>query len=339
MRFLAAVFALLTLSAGAIAAEPSTPPRDVRTAVRDGLDFLAVESINWKESRACATCHHAPMAIWALNEAKKLGYTVDDEALTELSTWVVAKDDPAKIYPKGAPGTPKRAPGTEVVVNQAPLLLALGFEAGDVKAMEDGVKKMLSAVIEGQCDDGSWRLVNPWRPIGSSPEVMTTLAVLALTAVNAPDMGEQGKAAREKGLKWLEGTQPGDDPQAVALRLLLWKRLVRKSADWLPLVDQLRKVQNIDGGWGQTKGAKSDAFATGQALYALIEAGMKPGDEAIKKAQSYLTKTQGPEGSWPMDSRPNPRDGKPAKNVAPITNAGSAWAVMGLARTALPTDR
>ncbi|MFO0887771.1 MAG: prenyltransferase/squalene oxidase repeat-containing protein [Isosphaeraceae bacterium] len=332
MRPLPAGYLLLALSACATAAEPSTPPRDVKTAIRDGLDFLAQESTNWKQSRACATCHHTPMAIWALNEAKKLGYTVDDEALTELSTWVVAKDDPAKLYPK-------RSPSKEPDVNQAPLLLALGFEAGGTKAMEVGLKRMLSAVIEDQREDGSWRLSSPWRPIGSSPEVMTTLALLALTAPNAPDLGEVGKAASQKGLKWLEGSQPGDDPQAVALLLLLWKRLGREPADWSPLVDQIRKGQNSDGGWGQAQGARSDAFATGQALYALMEAGIKPGDDAIGKAQAYLTKTQGLEGSWPMDSRPNPRDGKPAKNVAPITSAGSAWAVMGLARSAGPRDR
>ena len=191
----------------------------MKTAVRDGLDFLAQESINWKEIRACSSRHHAPMSIWALNEAKKLGYKVDDKALTELSEWVTAKNDPAKVYPK-------RAASTEMVVNQAPLLLALAFEAGDLK-QDAGVKKMLSAVIEGQCDDGSWRLVNPWRPISSSPEVMTTLTLLALTAVNSPEIGEQGKAARERGMKWLEGTPPGDDSQAIALRVLLWKRLGR----------------------------------------------------------------------------------------------------------------
>src|SRR5689334_11084767 len=114
MRLLPAALALLAASAGA--AEPTTPSRDVKTAIRDGLDFLAQESIGWKDIRACASCHHAPMAIWALNEAKALGYAVDDEALTTLTTWVVAKKDPAKLFPK-------QAPSKEVLVNQAPLLL------------------------------------------------------------------------------------------------------------------------------------------------------------------------------------------------------------------------
>ena len=107
--------------------------------------------------------------------------------------------------------------------------------------MQDGLTKMLSAVIEGQGEDGAWRLQNYWPPIGPSAEVLTTEALLALTAPNAPDLGEPGKAARLKGLKWLEAAKPGDDPQAAGLRLRLWKRLGRKPGDWEPLVSQLRK--------------------------------------------------------------------------------------------------
>src|SRR5205823_2136122 len=103
----------------------------------------------------------------------------------------------------------------------------LGVEAGDTKAedVREGLKKMLATVLSGQAKDGSWKLFYEWRPIGSSPDVITTLALLALSDPNAPDLGEQGKTAREKGLKWLQDARPGDDPQTSALRLILWKRL------------------------------------------------------------------------------------------------------------------
>jgi hypothetical protein len=79
--------------------------------------------------------------------------------------------------------------------------------------------------------------------------------------------------------------------------------------------------------------AKSDAYATGQALYALAEAGAKPDDEAVRKAQSFPAKTQREDGAWAMVSRAIMRDGKPPKNLEPITHAGSAWAVLGLIRS------
>src|SRR5207302_8776158 len=105
------------------------------------------------------------------------------------------------------------------------------------------------------------------------------------------------------------------------------------ATEWEPLVEKLRGAQNADGGWSQTAKAQSDAYATGQALYALAEVGVKPGDEAVRKAQSFLAKTQREDGAWAMVSRAIMREGKPPKNLDPITHAGSAWAVMGLVRS------
>src|SRR6185295_19881070 len=86
-------------------------------------------------------------------------------------------------------------------------------------------------------------------------------------------------------------------------------------------------------GWSQAKAMKSDAWATGQALYALSHAGIKPDDPAITRGQAFLTKTQRDDGSWPMTSRPMKPGGEGAKSLIPITGAGSAWAVLGLARS------
>ena len=327
MRLLAAVFALAALAPAAPAAEP-----DIRTAIADGLKFLAADSVEWKTERKCASCHHAPMALWALHEAKKHGYTVDDKAVAELTTWLLAKDDPAKINPK----QPKPTTPPAVLVNQTPLMLAFGLAAGNLKdaVVRDGLKAMLALVLEGQATDGSWRLMYVWEPLGSTPDVMTTLALLALTGQAAADRGAESKAALEKGLKWLEAATPSDTPQAAALRLLLWKRLGRPAADWEPLAKKLLAWQHTDGGWGQGKDMESDAFSTGQALYALAEASHQPNDPALRKACDYLVKSQAEDGSWEMASRPGGPGGKSAKNLAPITTAGTAWAVLGLVHQA-----
>src|SRR5207253_1121644 len=135
----------------------------------------------------------------------------------------------------------------QVELNEAPLLLALGIEAGDAEATSDGLKKMLTSVLGDQDKDGSWKLSYEFRPIGSSPEVLTTLALLALSAPNAPDMGKEGKAARERGLEWLRDAKPDEELQAAALRLILWRRLDLPAREWKPLVKKLRSAQNSDG--------------------------------------------------------------------------------------------
>jgi hypothetical protein len=127
--------------------------------------------------------------------------------------------------------------------------------------------------------------------------------------------------------------QHDDDPQSIALRLVVWKRLGRPAEEWMPLAQRIKVPQNEDGGWSQAKDMPSDAWATGQAQYALAYAGVKSKEPAISRAHAFLIKTQRDDGSWPMTSRPRARGGERAKKLIPMTCAGSAWAVLGLVRS------
>jgi len=55
--------------------------------------------------------------------------------------------------------------------------------------------------------------------------------------------------------------------------------------------------QHEDGGWGLW-GKNSDAFATGQTLYALKLTGMSDHDEAIERGMRWLVRHQKQDGSW-----------------------------------------
>ena len=92
-------------------------------------------------------------------------------------------------------------------------------------------------------------------------------------------------------------------------------------------VQQLRDEQCPDGGWSWVRGEKkSDAFATGQTLYALGKLGVPPADPAIERARGYLI-VQQPDGSWtiyPDGFNDVPNEGR-LKRTAPIwTYWGSA---------------
>src|SRR2546423_12182135 len=115
-----AILSLLVLPSWAVAADSN--PR-IDGTINRGLAFLAKDNLAWKEKRKCAECHHAPFTIWALNEGKKQGYAVDEKTLADLTSWVVTEDHLAKLVTK----PPKR---DQIELNEAPLLLALGIEAG-----------------------------------------------------------------------------------------------------------------------------------------------------------------------------------------------------------------
>ena len=155
------------------------------------------------------------------------------------------------------------------------------------------------------------------------------------TAVVVPAAAGDAKAiaVRDKGVAWLAAHPTDGDPQSVAMRLVLWKQLDRPFEEWRPLAQHILQKQQADGGWSQAADMSSDAWATGQALYALAHAGIKANDPAVARARAFLVTTQREDGSWPMTSRPTKPGGEGSKSLVPITEAGSAWAVLGLVRS------
>jgi squalene-hopene/tetraprenyl-beta-curcumene cyclase len=322
MRLSLPLLALLAITGGA----RSDPPTDVPGTIRRGLQFLATDALAWKKEHNCVSCHHAALVLWALREGKARGHVVNEPALTELTKWAVASGDGSKLMRK-----PPEKYRDLKVMNLYTVLLALAFEAGGgpTDDMRDALQALLTKIEADQTRAGPWAIwpePGPKLPLcGASAEVMTTLATLALL----PDA--DGKTARAKSLQWLAARAPEDDAQADALRLVLWRRAGRPAEQSQTLIQRILGRQKDDGGWSQTQERASDAFATGQALYALIEGGVAPGDPAIQKAQVFLGKSQRPNGSWEVITRAS-LDGKLTPNV-PINGAGTAWAMLGLIRT------
>jgi len=66
----------------------------------------------------------------------------------------------------------------------------------------------------------------------------------------------------------------------------------------------LLKEQRADGGWSQLTTLDSDAYATGKAMVALVEAAsIRTGSEAYRRGVQYLLNTQHADGSWLVKTR------------------------------------
>ena len=307
-----------------------TAPQQLETgpAIDRGVAFLVKDALAWKSQYKCASCHHASLVIWSMREAERRGNHVDTAFLVELTKWVAESGD-------GKTGV-KRPAGVPQALNSKAVHFALGLEADPTPdaVSKKGIKLLLKTVETDQTQDGSWKAWPETRPpiFGDSDESMTALATLAvLPAAGAGD--PVAKAARDGGVRWLVNTKSDDDPQSIAMRLVLWRRLGRPAEEWTPLVERIRSRQNTDGGWSQAENMPSDAWATGQALYALAHVGLGTDNRMITRAQAFLINTQRSDGSWPMTSRPLKPGGRGATSLVPITGAGTAWAVIGLARS------
>lgn len=297
-------------------------PVDPTASTKKGITYLEKEGVAWIQERQCAACHHAPLMLWALQEARGRGYTIDEKAVTQVADFTVTADNLAKTLPNPN----DKRPETQKL-SLAAVYLALGLETrptADKKAGEV-LQRLTSHIVEKQEKDGSWSPVNGRAPLLDSRAITTMLVVLALQPQSKDNVAAAGK--------WLDAQKATDQHQEIVLRLLLQLRLGRPEPERQGLVKALLARQNADGGWSQTPDMASDAYATGQTLYVLSLAGIKPDDKALERGRHFLAKTQNANGSWTMVSRPMKPGEKGAKNLVPISYAGSAWAVIGLARS------
>ena len=81
---------------------------------------------------------------------------------------------------------------------------------------------------------------------------------------------------------------------------------------------------------------RADAYATGQALYALHASGMPPRDRVYQRGVAYLLRTQLEDGTWFVRSRafgfqPYFETGFPHGVDQFISAAATSWAVIALA--------
>lgn len=107
--------------------------------------------------------------------------------------------------------------------------------------------------------------------------------------------------------------------------------------------DAILAEQQPDGGWRQREGLAADAYATGECLYALAEAGgVSPTSAAYRKGVQFLLGTQKADSTWFVRSR-SPEiqayfeGGFPYCHDQWISSWGrTAWAALAMAK-AIPS--
>jgi hypothetical protein len=154
----------------------STP---VRPVVQRSIEFLEMEGAAWMKKLQSTSCHHIPVMVWALNEARYRDYRVNETLLDEVTSWALAADNHARVFPD-LPLDKKRSE-TDYL---GPLLMALGV--GTIKGPDAGVEearhRLVARAVSQQGKDGSWHANSGGRPpVHASRDVQTSWFLLALS--------------------------------------------------------------------------------------------------------------------------------------------------------------
>ena len=172
---------------------------------------------------------------------------------------------------------------------------------------------------------------------GRAPFVYTALAARALQTYLPSAMRKQAQTQIAKARAYLISATPSDT-QGESFRLLGLVWTGASSSDIARQSARLRSLQSPTGGWSQRSTMPPDAYATGQALFALHVAGVSPKDAAFRKAAAFLLRTQTPQGTWFVPSRtlgfqPYLETGFPHGRDQFLSAAATAWALAALALT------
>jgi ankyrin repeat protein len=188
--------------------------------------------------------------------------------------------------------------------------------------------------------DGHWITSDFRPPHSSSPFTATATAVAALRYYMPNELSADRDAAIRRARQWLIATRP-DSIEDASFRLmgLAWAGANAASSEIAQATRDLDAMQKSDGGWPQLSGYESDAYSTGEAVYALHEAGVPATDKAWQKGIQFLKSSQARDGTWHVRSRMlSPADisppyfstGFPYGKDEYLSYAGSCWAVMAL---------
>jgi hypothetical protein len=279
------------------------------------------------------------MPIWALSEAVQQGYEIDKKYLAETVESLLGSEEKLKasrIFPDPTGPQDPRPQGRGLNMGLPFLAVAAQSLPSLTEAQKQSLKLINEEIIKKQQPDGSWEFFATLRrpPINESQTTDAVWIIMALEGTAGTDTSESQRAALSKAVAWFETAKSSDLHQDKALKVLRGIRAGKSREALQPVIHELLALRRPDGGWSQTvPEMKSDAFATGQTLYALSLAGYTAEQPEIKRAIHFLVATQNQDGTWPMISRSTP-NGEPgsSKLLSPIVCSASSWATLALSR-------
>jgi hypothetical protein len=303
---LPAIVAAAMALAATVAPEQSPAP-SLRAAVERSLPLLQSASIEFLQTSHCVSCHHNTLTVLTLAMARSQNIRVDEDLAFEQQE---RTSEYVKQWPNSAAST-----GPDDLRTVTSMLLSM---SADGYPSDESTDRMAGILLRQQMQSGEWRPAATHSAASSDAIAVAAAAIRVLQVYGPKNNREAAEAAIGRAAAWLEHAQPSDTAgRAYRLLGLDW---ARSSKDRIgEAARTLIALQQADGGWARDGGGESEAYATGQALFALLETkSISATDTPFERGATFLLRAQSAEGSW--------RGVYPVGSIAP-TN----WAAFSLA--------
>ncbi len=330
---------------------PSAVPDKARQAVQRSLPLIEKTTAKFTGTIGCNSCHHQGVGLMTTGTAKLHGYLIDKFAVAKEQRAVLGEterhmDGIREVLPhqeqyKHLPAVDMEEFSPAVGVSHA-ALAQHGVPASEATTA------MTTILARQQRVDGSWGFAVERAPIQSSHFSTTAYAIRTLNAYLPASLATEKKTRVAKAREWLIRT-PAKNNEDRAFRLLALKWADAPQTEIAAARAEILSFQRKDGGWGQFSLAgaapgysRSDAYATGQSLYALHVGGsVQATATAYRRGVEYLLRTQDEDGSWFVNKRAIPMNnyldtGFPHGVSQYISYTGTCWATMSLIFAAEP---
>jgi N-acyl-D-amino-acid deacylase len=305
-----------------------TEQRDAQAALQLGLPLIQQAAANYPKHRKCFSCHHQTLPMLVMVAARESGLEVDQQLLEAQADFTHKSFHNQVESMRQGEGVG----GHALTVGYGLWALRLAGRPAD-----ETTEAMVAYLLKTQHEDGHWEAQTIRPPLEESFTTCTVLAVMGMRRYAAASQAAEVDSSINKAKAWLSTANPQSQED---LAMALWG-----SAQFGATPDELRASrdaavakQRDNGGWAQLAEMESDAYATGQILFALQAAGMSSAELAYQRGVEYLLKTQQADGSWLVISRSKPiqtyfDNGDPHGKHQFISTPATCWALVVLANS------
>ena len=304
-------------------------PTQIRGAIQKAIPLLQQGASLSANERKCFTCHNQALPVIALTEFARQGFDVDRQILQRQlqHTWNHLESGKTEYLAGNGQG------GQVMTAGYAMWAL----DVADWKA-DETTAAVTHYLVDYQKDKSRWLSSSQRLPSMGSSFTATYVALRALSHYGTEEQSDGIQDRREAAAKWILENGANDTED----RVFRLRTLPYINAEELAIqkdVNALLAQQQADGGWSQTDGMASDAYATGTVLTALQEVGRLACDHpAVVSGCRYLIDSQLEDGTWHVVTRAKPiqtyyESGFPHGADQFISITATAWATLALAGT------